>query len=98
MDFGQIPETEKVRLMTLIEEKQAKQYFKMYNFITRRCFSDCISANTMNTQVLTSREIDCIKNCTGKILRSTNKISNMMAEKQQALHQTSYTQDFSPED
>lgn len=46
-----------------------------------RCFRDCIDDFT--SEVLAGREKECVKRCTGKLLKVTNRIGQYMAEKQQ---------------
>ena len=71
-------------MMQLIEEKQAKQFMNLYGFVTSRCFRDCVSE--FQSEALGGRERECIKRCTGKVLKATNKIGMLMAEKQQTQH------------
>lgn len=81
MDLNQIPERERIHMMKLIEEKQAKQFMNLYGFVVSRCFNDC--ANEFQSEALSGKEKECIKRCTGKLLKATNKIGTLMAEKQQ---------------
>jgi hypothetical protein len=53
----------------------------MYKFVVAECFRDCILS--FNQKVLTGNERTCASNCTGKMMKVTNKIGELLAEKQQ---------------
>lgn len=53
----------------------------LYNFVVGRCFKDCVQEFT--SDALAGKEKECLRRCTGKLLKATNKIGMLMAEKQQ---------------
>ena len=56
----------------------------MYGFVLRECFDDCISGS-FHSQMLSGNERTCITNCTGKLLKLTNRMGELLAEKQQQM-------------
>lgn len=52
----------------------------LYNRITTKCFEGCVADFTSDTP--SSGEKACIKKCTAKILKMTNRVGQQMAEKQ----------------
>ena len=80
MDFSNLPESQRDDMMKLIEQKQAQQFLKLYNFIVNRCFEDCI--NDFSSKTLSGKEEGCINKCSEKMLKHTNRIGQRMAEKQ----------------
>lgn len=59
---------------------QAKQFLSLYSFLVNRCFDDCVNDFTSDT--LSSKERECTRRCTSKMLKLTNRIGQQMAEKQ----------------
>lgn len=57
----------------------------MYGFVLRECFDDCIVKGSfhIHSQMLSGNERACITNCTGKLLKLTNRMGELLAEKQQ---------------
>lgn len=80
MDLNQLPEGEKQRLLQKLQEKQSKQFIDLYNTIVNKCFNDCI--NSFTSESLNSDEKDCLKKCTIKQLKLTNRIGQQLAENQ----------------
>ena len=54
----------------------------LYGFVVSRCFHDCV--NEFQSEALSGKEKECIKRCTGKLLKTTNKVGMLMADKQQS--------------
>ncbi|KAM0683576.1 protein transporter tim9 [Mitosporidium daphniae] len=82
MDFENLSAHEKKQMVTLIEEKQAKQFVTLFAYVVETCFADCVSDFTSKS--LTDKEASCASICTEKILKLTNRIGQRMSEKQAA--------------
>jgi import inner membrane translocase subunit TIM9 len=52
----------------------------LYSFLVTRCFDDCI--NDFHSDTLSTKERECTRRCTSKMLKLTNRIGQQMAEKQ----------------
>jgi mitochondrial import inner membrane translocase subunit TIM9 len=80
MDLNQLPEHEKQQLLAKLHEKQSRQFMDLYNTIVNKCFTDCV--NSFTSESLNSDEKDCLKNCTIKQLKLTNRIGQQLADNQ----------------
>lgn len=80
MDLNSLPENDRKHVMQLLEKKQSDQFMSLYTDIVNGCFNDCIHDFTSNQ--LAMKEESCVKRCTERLLKFSNRIGTKMAEKQ----------------
>jgi import inner membrane translocase subunit TIM9 len=81
MDFSGVPEQLRQQMVRVIEQKQGQQFVDLFTFVLDHCYGDCITRFTSDT--LAPAERTCLQNCTQKLLNVTNRLGQLMAEKQQ---------------
>ncbi|CAR30832.1 protein transporter tim9 [Zygosaccharomyces mellis] len=69
----------------LIEQKQMKDFMRLYSNLVERCFSDCVNDFTSNK--LTSREQTCITRCSEKFLKHSERVGLRFQEQNAAMGQ-----------
>ncbi|KAJ2890865.1 protein transporter tim9 [Coemansia aciculifera] len=66
------------RLQQMMEQKQLKDFMRMYSNLVSRCFEDCVSEFTSNT--LNDKELTCVTRCTLKNMKLNERIGQRFAE------------------
>ncbi|KAJ2821601.1 protein transporter tim9 [Coemansia erecta] len=66
------------RMQQLMEQKQLRDFMRMYTNLVARCFDDCVDDFTSNT--LGERELSCAKRCTLKNMKFNERIGQRFAE------------------
>lgn len=69
----------------LIEQKQMKDFMRLYSNLVERCFSDCVNDFTSNK--LTGREQSCITRCSEKFLKHSERVGLRFQEQNAAMGQ-----------
>lgn len=69
----------------LIEQKQMKDFMRLYSNLVERCFSDCVNDFTSNK--LTSKEQTCINRCSEKFLKHSERVGLRFQEQNAAMGQ-----------
>lgn len=81
MDFTGVPEPQRQAMVAIIERKQSDQFVDLFNHVLSECFRDCTTSFT--SDILSTSERACLGNCAQKLLKMTNRLGQLMAEKQQ---------------
>ncbi|KAI9032109.1 Tim10/DDP family zinc finger protein [Hyaloraphidium curvatum] len=87
MNFGAFgPSAEQRQMEAMIEQKQMKDFLKMYANLVDRCFTDCVSDFTSTK--LSTKEETCVQRCTDKFLKHSERVGQRFAEQNAALQQS----------
>ncbi|PVU87055.1 hypothetical protein BB559_006252 [Furculomyces boomerangus] len=71
------------QMQAMMEQKQMKDFMKMYSNLVSKCFDDCVSQ--FDDKTLTERETTCTRNCTQKFMKLNERIGARFAEENQKL-------------
>ncbi|XP_010520276.1 PREDICTED: mitochondrial import inner membrane translocase subunit TIM9-like [Tarenaya hassleriana] len=82
-----LPEEDKARMGSMIDQLQLRDSLRMYNSLVERCFNDCVDNFTRKT--LQKQEETCVMRCAEKFLKHTMRVGMRFAE----LNQNQATQD-----
>ncbi|KAG6697361.1 hypothetical protein I3842_09G194500 [Carya illinoinensis] len=77
-DLESLPEEDKVRMSTMIEQLQIRDSLRMYNSLVERCFTDCV--DTFQRKSLTKHEETCVRRCAEKFLKHSMRVGMRFAE------------------
>ncbi|PVU96148.1 hypothetical protein BB559_002497 [Furculomyces boomerangus] len=75
--------TPEQQLEVLFQQKQQKEYLRLYNYLVNKCFDDCI--NSFTTKALSDREINCTRRCAKKYMKLNDFASIRFSEENQNL-------------
>nr|CAJ73651.1 translocator of the inner mitochondrial membrane 9 [Guillardia theta] len=64
-----VSESERQRLMMMLEDMQIKEQVTMYNSLVERCFNNCVTS--FRSKTLDDREEKCITRCTTKFIKAS---------------------------
>ncbi|GAA97837.1 uncharacterized protein L969DRAFT_96179 [Mixia osmundae IAM 14324] len=78
MDGSNYTPQEQQMLEATIAKRQMHDFFKLYSGLVERCFNTC--CNDFTTKAVTSKEDECIKNCSDKFLAHSNRVGLRFAE------------------
>ena len=67
MDFSGLNDADKARMQTLIEQKQMKDFMRLYTGLVDRCFKDCI--HDFTSKSLSGKEVYFKKNHDSNLFR-----------------------------
>ncbi|KAI4354489.1 hypothetical protein L6164_003344 [Bauhinia variegata] len=87
-DLDSVPEEEKKRMSTMVDQLQVRDSLRMYNSLVERCFTECV--DTFHRKSLTKQEDTCVRRCAVKFLRFSMGVGMRFAE----LNQGAPTEDF----
>lgn len=65
-------------MQRVIEQKQMKDFMRLYTGLVERCFDDCV--NDFTSKAPTSKEQACIANCTQKFLKHSERVGARFGE------------------
>ncbi|CAN6723896.1 unnamed protein product [Malus baccata var. baccata] len=77
-DLEGLPEEDKHRMATLIDQLQIRDSLRMYNSLVERCFTDCV--DTFQRKSLTKQEDTCVRRCAEKFLKHSMRVGMRFAE------------------
>ena len=60
-DLDSLPEEDKMRMATMIDQLQIRDSLRMYNSLVERCFNDCV--DTFKHKSLQKQEETCVRRC-----------------------------------
>ncbi|KAJ1675225.1 protein transporter tim9 [Spiromyces aspiralis] len=80
---GYQPSFEQQRMQALVEQKQMKDFMRLYSTLVSRCFDDCV--HDFNSKVLSENETSCVNKCTLKFMKMNERIGQRFAEENQKL-------------
>ena len=86
-DLDNLPEEDKVRMASMIDQLQVRDSLRMYNSLVERCFNDCV--DTFKHKKLQKQEETCVHRCAEKFLKHSMRVGMRFAE----LNQGAATQD-----
>ncbi|KAI9501767.1 protein transporter tim9 [Coemansia spiralis] len=66
------------RLQQLMEQKQLRDFMRMYTNLVGRCFDDCIA--DFNSNTLNDKELACTTRCTLKNMKFNERLGQRFAE------------------
>ncbi|GMM37204.1 protein transporter [Saccharomycopsis crataegensis] len=81
--MDQLNGREQQEFQKLVEQKQMKDFMRLYSDLVQRCFTDCVSDFT--TKTLTSREEGCVLKCTEKFLKHSERVGARFQEQNELL-------------
>ncbi|WFD39953.1 protein transporter tim9 [Malassezia japonica] len=85
MDLSQLSSSEQLAMQRVIEQKQMKDFMRLYTGLVERCFDDCV--NDFTSKAPTSKEQACIANCTQKFLKHSERVGARFGEENARLMQ-----------
>lgn len=79
-----------MQMQQIIEQKQMKDFMRLYSGLVERCFQGCV--NDFTSRALTSKETQCVSYCTQKFLKHSERVGARFAEEKYVRMQETYTQ------
>lgn len=76
---------EQQEFQKLVEQKQMKDFMRLYSNLVERCFMDCV--NDFTSSKLTNKEQTCIMRCSEKFLKHSERVGQRFQEQNAALGQ-----------
>lgn len=76
MDQLNVKEQQEFQL--IVEQKQMKDFMRLYSNLVSRCFDDCV--NDFTSANLTSKESSCIAKCSEKFLKHSERVGQRFQE------------------
>mmetsp|Transcript_14396 Transcript_14396/g.37088 ORF Transcript_14396/g.37088 Transcript_14396/m.37088 type:complete len:97 (-) Transcript_14396:297-587(-) len=73
-----LPEEDKQKMLSMIENLQTKDSLRMYNSLVEKCFKDCV--DSFRRKNLDSNEERCVTKCCEKFLKHSARVSVRFAE------------------
>ncbi|KAH7844584.1 hypothetical protein Vadar_029669 [Vaccinium darrowii] len=77
-DLDSLPEADKLKMATMIEQLQIRDSLRMYNSLVERCFTDCV--DTFRRKSLDKQEETCVQRCAEKFLKHSMRVGMRFAE------------------
>ncbi|KAA1073533.1 hypothetical protein PTTG_08469 [Puccinia triticina 1-1 BBBD Race 1] len=78
MDASSLSSQDSAQLNRLIEQKQMKDFLKLYSSLVERCFTSCCQDFT--SRALSSKEESCVNNCADKFLKHSERVGARFSE------------------
>ncbi|KAJ3089759.1 protein transporter tim9 [Quaeritorhiza haematococci] len=85
MDFGNLSRDDQARMQALIEQKQMKDFLRLYSNLVDRCFADCV--HDFTSKALSGKEDACINKCTDKFIKHSERVGQRFGEQNALLSQ-----------
>ncbi|MED6131930.1 protein transporter tim9 [Stylosanthes scabra] len=76
--MADLPEDDKQRMSTIVDQLQIRDSLKMYNSLVERCFKDCV--NTFYRKSLTKKEETCVLRCAEKFMRLSMQVGSRFSD------------------
>ena len=76
---------EQQEFQKVVEQKQMKDFMRLYSNLVERCFTDCV--NDFTTSKLTNKEQTCIMKFSEKFLKHRERVGQRFQEQNAALGQ-----------
>ncbi|KAJ7961423.1 Mitochondrial import inner membrane translocase subunit Tim9 [Quillaja saponaria] len=77
-DLENLPEKDKQKMSTMVDQLQLRDSLRIYNSLVERCFTDCV--DTFWRKSLTKQEETCVRRCAEKFLRQSTRVGLRFAE------------------
>ncbi|KAE8213302.1 hypothetical protein CF319_g3993 [Tilletia indica] len=78
MDFSALSSNEQAAMQRIIEQRQMKDFMKLYTGLVERCFDAC--CNDFTSKALSTKEETCVNNCTAKWLKHSERVGARFSE------------------
>ncbi|KAH8825276.1 Tim10/DDP family zinc finger protein [Flagelloscypha sp. PMI_526] len=78
MDFSGFNPAEQAHMTKVIEKRQMQDFLKLYANMVERCFMTC--CNDFTSKALSSKEEQCVMNCSEKFVKHSERIGARFAE------------------
>jgi len=86
MDFSHLSGADQQKMQSLLEEKQVKDFMRLYTSLVDRCFNDCIKDFTSSK--ISEKEDSCLAKCADKFLKHSEKVGIKFQEQNNLLNQS----------
>ncbi|XP_057757982.1 mitochondrial import inner membrane translocase subunit TIM9-like isoform X2 [Arachis stenosperma] len=73
-----LPEEDKQRMSTMVDQLQIRDSLRMYNSLVERCFKDCV--DTFYQKSLTKNEETCVLRCAEKFMRLSMQVGSRFSD------------------
>ncbi|KAH3683838.1 hypothetical protein WICPIJ_005212 [Wickerhamomyces pijperi] len=83
--MDQLNQREQQQFQKIVEQKQMKDFMRLYSNLVERCFADCV--NDFTSDKLTSREQTCVLKCSEKFLKHSERVGQRFQEQNAAMSQ-----------
>ncbi|CAK9184207.1 unnamed protein product [Ilex paraguariensis] len=77
-DLDYLPEEDKIRMSSMIDQLQICDSLRMYSSLVERCFTDCV--DTFRRKSLDKQEETCVRRCAEKFLKHSMRVGMRFAE------------------
>lgn len=84
-NMDQLNVKEQQDFQQIVEQKQMKDFMKLYSNLVSRCFDDCV--NDFTSTNLTNKESGCIMKCSEKFLKHSERVGQRFQEQNAMLMQ-----------
>ncbi|KAK0530680.1 protein transporter tim9 [Tilletia horrida] len=78
MDFSALSSSEQAAMQRIIEQRQMKDFMRLYTGLVERCFDAC--CNDFTSKALSTKEETCVHNCTSKWLKHSERVGARFQE------------------
>lgn len=76
--MDQLNVKEQQEFQQIVEQKQMKDFMRLYSNLVSRCFDDCV--NDFTSANLTNKETSCIAKCSEKFLKHSERVGQRFQE------------------
>lgn len=76
--MDQLNVKEQQEFQQIVEQKQMKDFMRLYSNLVSKCFDDCV--NDFTSANLTSKESSCIMKCSEKFLKHSERVGQRFQE------------------
>lgn len=83
--MDQLNVKEQQEFQQIVEQKQMKDFMRLYSNLVSKCFDDCV--NDFTSGSLTSKESTCIMKCSEKFLKHSERVGQRFQEQNAMLMQ-----------
>lgn len=86
--MDQLNVKEQQEFQQIVEQKQMKDFMRLYSNLVSRCFEDCV--NDFTSANLTTKENNCINKCSEKFLKHSERVGQRFQEQKYVLPETNF--------
>ena len=83
MDFSNLSSKDQEKMSLIIQQKQVKDFMRLYSSLVDRCFNDCV--NDFTSQKLTGNEDKCLGRCMDKFIKHSERVGLRFAEQNEIM-------------
>ncbi|CAH2352474.1 mitochondrial import inner membrane translocase subunit Tim9p [[Candida] railenensis] len=81
--MDQLNVKEQQEFQQIVEQKQMKDFMRLYSNLVSKCFDDCV--NDFTSANLTTKESSCITKCSEKFLKHSERVGQRFQEQKYVL-------------